>query len=153
VDGRYGSSGKRSGGKRHIGREPQETAAQETKKTKTMSESVLNPDDLRTTLQSIQSQLAALTERMVGLEKLAAPVAAPSASVGVVKAEAPSATSPVAKAAGISEEEFLAISAALAAWLGVHAHIRQIRLIHTGMWSQQGRVAIQASHRFNRLSH
>jgi methylmalonyl-CoA carboxyltransferase large subunit len=53
----------------------------------------------------------------------------------------------VAVEAGISEEVVLAISAALAAWLGVHAHIRQIRLIRTGAWAQQGRVTIQASHR------
>jgi methylmalonyl-CoA carboxyltransferase large subunit len=59
------------------------------------------------------------------------------------------ATSSMAVEAGISEEEVLAISAALAAWLGVHAHIRQIRLIRTGAWAQQGRVTIQASHRLN----
>jgi hypothetical protein len=57
--------------------------------------------------------------------------------------------SSVAAAAGISEEELLAISAALAAWLGVQAHIRQIRLIRTGAWAQQGRVTIQASHRLH----
>jgi methylmalonyl-CoA carboxyltransferase 12S subunit len=41
----------------------------------------------------------------------------------------------------------LAISAAVAAYLGVRAHIRQIRLVSTGAWAQQGRVSIQASHR------
>ena len=56
----------------------------------------------------------------------------------------------LAEGAGISEEEVLRhLSAALAAWLGVHAHIRQIRLIRTGAWAQQGRVTIQASHRLN----
>ncbi len=63
--------------------------------------------------------------------------------------EAPLITSSVATEAGISEQELLAITAALAAWLGVHAHIRQIRLIRTGAWAQQGRVTIQASHRLN----
>jgi methylmalonyl-CoA carboxyltransferase large subunit len=48
---------------------------------------------------------------------------------------------------GISEEEVLAISAAVAAYLGVRAHIRQIRLVGGGAWAQQGRVSIQASHR------
>jgi methylmalonyl-CoA carboxyltransferase large subunit len=114
-----------------------------------MSESVQNLDDLRKALQSAQAQLAALTERVAGLEKSAAPVAPTSASAVEAKAEVSSAPSSVAKQAGISEEEFLAISAALAAWFGVHAHIRQIRLIHTGHWSQRGRVAIQASHRLN----
>ena len=72
-----------------------------------------------------------------------------AASTGAVAARVPepSTTSSVAAAAGISEEELLAISAALAAWLGVQAHIRQIRLIRTGAWAQQGRVTIQASHR------
>jgi hypothetical protein len=47
---------------------------------------------------------------------------------------------------GISEDEVLAISAAVAASLGVRAHIRQIRLVSGGAWAQQGRVSIQASH-------
>jgi methylmalonyl-CoA carboxyltransferase large subunit len=119
-----------------------------------MSETVTNSDSeaLRATLQSVQAQLADLAERVSGLEKLAAP-AGKAAAPAAAPVAAPVAQSSVAKQAGISEEEFLAISAALAAWFGVQAHIRQIRLIHTGMWSQQGRVAIQASHRFNRLSH
>jgi methylmalonyl-CoA carboxyltransferase large subunit len=48
---------------------------------------------------------------------------------------------------GVTEEEVLAISAAVAAYLGVRAHIRQIRLVSSGAWAQQGRVSIQASHR------
>ncbi len=51
-----------------------------------------------------------------------------------------------AVSAGITEEEVLAISAAVAAYLGVRAHIRQIRLVSTSAWAQQGRVSIQASH-------
>ncbi len=47
---------------------------------------------------------------------------------------------------GISEEEVLAISGAVAAYLGVRAHIRQIRLLSGNAWAQQGRVTIQASH-------
>jgi len=47
----------------------------------------------------------------------------------------------------ITEEELLAISAAIGAFLGVRAHIRQIRLVSTSAWAQQGRVSIQASHR------
>jgi methylmalonyl-CoA carboxyltransferase 12S subunit len=67
---------------------------------------------------------------------------------------APAAPAPVQQAApapvveGITEEEVLAISAAVAAFLGVRAHIRQIRLVSTNAWAQQGRVSgIQASHR------
>jgi methylmalonyl-CoA carboxyltransferase large subunit len=86
------------------------------------------------------------------MEKLAATAGVPAASTGNAEArssEPISTASSVAAAAGISEEEFLAISAALAAWLGVQAHIRQIRLIHTGAWAQQGRATIQASHRLH----
>ncbi len=112
-------------------------------------------NDLRATLQDILAQLANLANRVAGLEELASMGGAesvPSARVPEVPATVPEpspALSPVAAEAGISEEEFLAISAALAAWLGVHAHIRQIRLIRTGAWAQQGRVTIQASHRLN----
>jgi methylmalonyl-CoA carboxyltransferase large subunit len=49
----------------------------------------------------------------------------------------------------ISEEELLAISGAVAAFLGVKAHIKQIRLISGNAWAQQGRVSIQASHRLD----
>ena len=49
----------------------------------------------------------------------------------------------------IGEEELLAISAALAAYLGVRVHMRQIRLISSSAWAQQGRVSIQASHRLH----
>jgi methylmalonyl-CoA carboxyltransferase large subunit len=110
-------------------------------------------DNLRAILQDIQSQLAKLTARVAGLEELAlmdGGEAVPSVISREVKAhvpEPPPTTSSVAVEAGISEEEVLAVSAAIAAWLGVHAHIRQIRLIRTGAWAQQGRVTIQASHR------
>jgi len=46
------------------------------------------------------------------------------------------------------EELLLAISAAVAAYLGVKPHIRQIRLLGGVTWSQQGRVTIQASRDF-----
>jgi methylmalonyl-CoA carboxyltransferase large subunit len=121
----------------------------------TMSDSGSESDSkaLRATLQEVLAQLARLSERVAGLEELASMgggESAPAAMIPAVKApvvEPPAATSSVAIEAGISEEEVLAISAALAAWLGVHAHIRQIRLIRTGAWAQQGRVTIQTSHR------
>ena len=123
-----------------------------------MRGSVPESEALQATLEDIRSQLAKLAERVAGLEQLASmsgSEAVPVAAVRPVEVVAPEATpaaSPVAttsslaEAAGISEEEVLAISAALAAWLGVRAHIRQIRLIRTGAWAQQGRVTIQASH-------
>ena len=47
---------------------------------------------------------------------------------------------------GISEEIILVISAAVAAFLGKKPRIRQIRLLGSAAWAQQGRVTIQASH-------
>jgi methylmalonyl-CoA carboxyltransferase large subunit len=47
---------------------------------------------------------------------------------------------------GLSEELLLVISAAIAAFLGKKPHIRQIRLLGSAAWPQQGRVTIQASH-------
>jgi len=110
-------------------------------------------DELRATLRDILLQLANLAERVTGLEELASMGRGESAPSTIARgeeasvSEAPPDTSSVAAAAGISEEELLAISAALAAWLGVQAHIRQIRLIRTGAWALQGRATIQASHR------
>jgi methylmalonyl-CoA carboxyltransferase large subunit len=60
---------------------------------------------------------------------------------------------PVAAAPAVPEQpavaldELLAVSAAIAAYLGVRAHIRQIRLVSSSAWAQEGRVSIQASHR------
>jgi methylmalonyl-CoA carboxyltransferase 12S subunit len=120
------------------------------KQETTMSES--GSEDLRATLQKILAQLANLAERVSGLEQLASISGAETAAAAEVTApveEPIPTTPPVAVEAGSTEEEVLAISAAIAAWLGVHAHIRQIRLIRTGAWAQQGRVTIQASHRLN----
>jgi methylmalonyl-CoA carboxyltransferase large subunit len=50
------------------------------------------------------------------------------------------------QAAGLSEELVMVISAAIAAYLGVKPRIRQIVLVQSHPWSQQGRVTIQASH-------
>jgi methylmalonyl-CoA carboxyltransferase large subunit len=106
---------------------------------------------LRVTLEEIRAQLAGLSERVAGLEQLASPAAPESLPAVKAPASEPAVsnappTKSVAAEAGISEEEILAISAALAAWLGVQPHIRQIRLIRTSAWAQQGRVTIQASH-------
>ncbi len=118
-----------------------------------MSEPV--PNELRATLQEIQSQLAKLAKRLTEVEKLVSATEpepeqdSDTVSEKALIAEASPANPSVAAEVGISEQEVLAISAAIAAWLGVHAHIRQIRLIRTGAWAQQGRVTIQASHRLN----
>ena len=119
-----------------------------------MSNGTSESESLRAMLQDALEQLAELRERVAGLEQLASlsgaesvPVARKPAAVHTPSSAA--TASPVAAASGITEEELLAISAAVAAWLGVQAHIRQIRLIRSGAWAQEGRVTIQASHRLN----
>jgi methylmalonyl-CoA carboxyltransferase large subunit len=51
-----------------------------------------------------------------------------------------------AASAAPSEEEMLTISAAVAAFLGVRARIRQVRLVHSSAWAQVGRMGTHASH-------
>jgi hypothetical protein len=140
----------------------QETAVPEAQMSGTVPNSNSNSDSdaLRATLNEVLAQLANLSARVAGLEELASlsggeavPVARPpevrppEATVRVPE-PAPIA-SPITATDGISEEELLAISAALAAFFGVQPHIRQARLIRTGAWAQQGRVTIQSSHSLN----
>ena len=49
----------------------------------------------------------------------------------------------------IPEDDVFVLAAAVAAYLGKRAPIRQIRLLGTTTWSQQGRVSIQASRRLS----
>ncbi|HEY1496545.1 MAG TPA: hypothetical protein VGF49_18455 [Candidatus Solibacter sp.] len=97
-------------------------------------------EDLAVTLERLQAQVAEMSRHIEFLEQRnRAAVTAPRAAAPEVPEE------PVP--AGITEAELIAISAALGAYLGVRAHIRQIRLVGTAAWAQEGRVSIQASHR------
>jgi methylmalonyl-CoA carboxyltransferase large subunit len=98
-------------------------------------------------IDDLRKQISALTERVAQLETapVAAPAPAPVPEPVQIAAPAPTAPAPPE----ISEEELIAISAALAAYLGVRVHIRQIRLIGSRAWAQEGRVSIQASHRLH----
>jgi methylmalonyl-CoA carboxyltransferase 12S subunit len=98
-------------------------------------------DKLAATLEELQRQVAFLTDRLAQLEHPAAQAAEP-------KPEPPAAEEPAQEE--ISPEILLAISAAVAAYLGERAHIRAVRLISHTRWSQEGRVSIQASHHLNR---
>jgi methylmalonyl-CoA carboxyltransferase large subunit len=69
----------------------------------------------------------------------AAPVVA-TAAVAPAAAKAPASEE-------LSEELLTVLSAAIAAFLGVKARIRQIRLAGREGWAQQGRASIMASHR------
>ena len=48
----------------------------------------------------------------------------------------------------ISDDTVAVITAAVAAFLGVRARVRHIRLNGSDAWAQQGRVSIMASHRW-----
>ena len=101
--------------------------------------------DLAATLEQLQAQMAEMARHIEFLERNAgggAAAAAPAAAAPAVVEAAPVVLAPVS----LTEEELLAIAAAIGAYLGVRAHIRQIRLVSTSAWAQQGRVSIQASH-------
>jgi methylmalonyl-CoA carboxyltransferase large subunit len=125
------------------------------------------PNDLKQlagTLERLRQELVRLGERVAALEAAVAPRDVPMASAPAGSSRQPAqpvaaprplaipdqAAMPAAasssRADGLDEELVLVISAAIAAFLGKRAHIRQIRLIGSGAWAQQGRVTIQASH-------
>lgn len=106
--------------------------------------------ELAAALEKIQSQMAEMSQRLASLEggkavqangaAQSAPPAAPAQAAAPVPAPPPPDP-------GLSDEQMLAIAAAIGAFLGVRAKIKGIRLISTTAWAQQGRVSIQASHR------
>lgn len=77
-------------------------------------------------LAQMREEIQALRARVSQLEQSAAQAAA--------KPEQP------------SEEDLIAISAAVAAFLGVRARIRQVRLVQSSAWAQVGRMGTHASH-------
>jgi methylmalonyl-CoA carboxyltransferase large subunit len=103
-------------------------------------------------LEGLRRELGRLGERVAALEAAAAspiPTTAPVRKEVETKAPRLAASPPPAQPAaaeGLNEELILVIAAAIAAFVGKKAHIRQIRLIGSAAWSQQGRVTIQASH-------
>ena len=103
-------------------------------------------------LDDLSQELRRLGQRVAALEAAAgSPVPTAETVKKEAETEAPRlAPSPPpaqpAVAEGLSEELLLVISAAIAAFVGKKAHIRQIRLIGSAAWAQQGRVTIQASH-------
>jgi len=77
-------------------------------------------------MDAMRAEIAALTLRVQALEQSAAKAAATPAPV--------------------TEEDMIAISAAVAAFLGVRARIRQVRLVQSSAWGQVGRMGSHASH-------
>ena len=95
---------------------------------------------LKDEIKSLETELEALRHRVEKLESLLA-----YAAKATPEAEGTKAVDPPAKQE-VSAEIFLAISAALAAFLGKRASIRQIRLTGETPWATQGRATVQASH-------
>ena len=86
-------------------------------------------------VEALRREVARLADRVSAIESAAA---APAATLATSRGEAP--------APEVDEELALVIGAAVAAFLGKRAHVRQIRLLGSAAWSQQGRVTVQASH-------
>jgi methylmalonyl-CoA carboxyltransferase 12S subunit len=90
-----------------------------------------NLESLSSEIAQLKQMLEAITLRLSSMEGAATQAAPPPPE------------------AGISEETLLAIAAAVAAYLGHKPKIKQIRLVRTANWAQEGRVSIQASHRIS----
>jgi methylmalonyl-CoA carboxyltransferase large subunit len=114
--------------------------------------------DLESLILELKEQVRELSERLARVEAGGAPSAAGDAAEPPAAVAAPAAAPVLAPAAvpepppapePIAEEELAAIAAAIEAYLGVRAHIRQIRLISSSRWAQEGRVSIQASHQLH----
>lgn len=91
-------------------------------------------------LSQLRDEVARLSQRVAALEsRVAGQRGADQAA-----AEAPEP---------IAADTILVISAAVAAFLGVKPHIRQIRLLGSPSWAQQGRATIQASHQLRPIIH
>lgn len=99
----------------------------------------VNLESLSAQIEALQRQIEALTSRLAQIEAAPAPASAPAAAAPAVAVQE-----------GMSEETLLAIAAAVAAYLGKRAPIRQVRLVSSQAWAQQGRAFIQASHRIER---
>lgn len=91
--------------------------------------------------------------------KTAAPVLGPAAVTGSTASAPPvpvqtsatplpTASAPTAPKGEVTEEILMVISAAVAAFLGKRAHVRQIRFLGSNAWAEQGRVSVMASHRW-----
>jgi methylmalonyl-CoA carboxyltransferase large subunit len=91
-------------------------------------------------LEAFREELKRLSDRIAALEK--------NRDTGspLISNSRPAPVAPAPVAEGLSEELILVIGAAVAAFFGKKAPIRQIRLLGSAAWSQQGRVTIQASH-------
>jgi methylmalonyl-CoA carboxyltransferase large subunit len=93
--------------------------------------------ELESALAVLKGRIAALAERS----------GAASASLAQTAAVTPASAAVLdAAQCEISEETLLALSAAIAAFLGKRPRIRQVRLAASPAWVSVGRASIAASH-------
>jgi methylmalonyl-CoA carboxyltransferase 12S subunit len=95
------------------------------------------------TKADLEAEVLELRQRVEKLEALLANSSA--------KKEKPADSGPVVHGES-SRDVLLAITAAVAAFLGKRATIHQIRLTGTTAWAMQGRATVQASHGLVRWS-
>ena len=89
----------------------------------------------------LEAEIVELRQRVEKLEALLEKaLKANAAATSVMAAPKPAVQQEIAP------EIVLAITAAVAAFLGKRASIHQIRLTGTTAWAQQGRASVQASH-------
>jgi methylmalonyl-CoA carboxyltransferase large subunit len=97
-----------------------------------------NSHEVVEAVESLRHEVALLSQRMSEIE---------TRVHGGPARVSPAEKSPP-RAEPFSEELLIAIGAAVAAYLGVKPHIRQIRLLNSLPWSHEGRVTIQAARDF-----
>lgn len=96
--------------------------------------------DLAELVAELRDEVRSLAARLAALEARAGQAAAATTPA---PASVPANTVP----AEPGEDDLLVIAAAVAAFLGVRARIRQVRLIQSTAWAQVGRATVHASHR------
>jgi methylmalonyl-CoA carboxyltransferase large subunit len=94
-------------------------------------------------MAEMRAEIAALTQRVQALDGVREELNALKLQVSALEQSAAKAA---AAPTPVSEEDMIAISAAVAAFLGVRARIRQVRLVHSSAWAQVGRMGTHASH-------
>ena len=107
--------------------------------------------DLRARIAELEERIAKLeAARDAAVTNLVASAAPSLPPVPAVALRRPAAApdGPAEPHDEIAEETMAVIAAAVAAFLGERAHIRQVRLVASEAWAQQGRVSVMASHRW-----
>ena len=99
--------------------------------------------ETRALVAEMRAEIAALTQRVQALDAVREELNALKLQVSALEQSAAKAA---AAPTPVTEEDMIAISAAVAAFLGVRARIRQVRLVHSSAWAQVGRMGTHASH-------